>query len=108
MSIEHTEANEYIPFEKGDRFSALLLGYAHIYRVKRVEMRTVKYEKEIKKEPIIVTKSGLVWTTHVCGALLDFDGKSADFVISPCVKTWISYKLKAGERATNPYAPGEK
>jgi hypothetical protein len=103
---------DYHQFKAGDRFTALLLGYSRTYRVAKVELRTVRYsDDDVSQEPVIVTKSGLVWTTHVCGALLDFYGRAGvDYVPCPATKTWRSWygPLKKGERASEPYAIGEE
>lgn len=98
--------DEYHTFKPGDRFSALFVGYSNTYRVKKVFEANVVYSDEDScVEPIVETKSGLVFTTHVCGALLDFAGDY--YTPSPAKKTWLSYKLEKGERAINPYAIGE-
>jgi len=98
---------EYYEFKPGDRFVALFIGYRNTYRVKKVFKAKVLYsEDDISDEYILETKSGLVWTTHVCGALLDF-GPGDYYSPSPAKKTWLSRKLDKGERSDVPYAIGE-
>lgn len=106
-----SKPEDYHKFKVGDRFHALLLGYSHTYRVAKVEVCTVRYDDEISVEPVIITKSGLVWTTHICGALLDFVGRGGvDYEPSPAAKTWRSWygPLPKGEHTSEPYAIGEK
>ena len=99
--------SEYYSFLPGDRFVALFLGYSNTYRVKKVFKAKVRYSNDdISDEYILETKSGLVWTTHVCGALLDF-GPGDGYTPSPALKTWLSRKLDKGERSIEPYAIGE-
>ena len=110
---EHTTTpDDYHQFKVGDRFTAMLLGYNRTYRVARVEMRVVKYkDDDVSREPVNVTKSALVWTTHISGALLDFYGRAGvDYVPCPASKTWRSLygPLKKGERTSEPYAIGEE
>lgn len=110
---EHTDTpDDYQQFKVGDRFTALLLGYSRTYHVAKIELRVVQYnDEDVSQEPVIVTKSGLVWTTHVCGALLDFHGRAGvDYVPCPATKTWRSWNgpLTKGERASEPYAIGEE
>ncbi len=103
--------NEYNDFKVGDRFRATFLGMTLIYRVVKIEIQKVKYKNEIHEEPIVTTKSGLVWTTHICGALLDFFGRGgADYTPSPAIKTWVSsyYKVAKNERTLEEYALGEE
>ena len=100
--------SDYTSFSVGDRFVALFVGYTGVYRVKKVFEGWVNYEGEVApcKEWLVETKSGLVWTTHVCGSLLDFSGSY--YTPSPACKTWLSRKLDKGERSTEQYALGEK
>lgn len=101
------DKSEYHTFKPGDRFNALFVGYSNTYRVKRVfDAKVVYSDTDMSIEPVVETKSGLVFTTHVCGALLDFAGDY--YTPCPATKTWLSYKLDKGEIATNPYALGEK
>jgi len=98
-------------FKVGDRFEALLLGYQRTYRVAKLKMAHVDYGDTVDSELVIITRSGLVWTTHVCGALLDFVGRAGvDYTPSPAQKTWrcLNGPLAAGDRKHTPYAVGEK
>jgi len=100
--------DDYHSFKPGDRFNALFVGYANTYRVKKVFEAKIQYPRENSPriEKVVETKSGLVFTTHVCGALLDFAGEH--YVPCPAPKTWLSYKLEKNEIKVNPYAIGEE
>lgn len=108
--------DEYIQFKVGDRFTAMLLGYYGTYRVERIEIATVEFPGndyhpyEIRREPVIITKGGLVWTTHVCGSLLEYSGRKSEYKTSNASKTWVSMNgpLKKNERSMYDYAIGEK
>lgn len=107
--------DDYHIFNKNDRFTATYLGYSLTFRVSEIKIDFVRYELrdgtiEISQEPIIITKSGMVWTSHVCGALLEFYGRGqATYSICPAKKTWVSMRgpLKKGEKTLYPYALGE-
>jgi len=113
MEKHYTEDLEnYCTFEVGDRFYALFMGYKNVYRVKEIKLAKVLYgDDEIRIEPIIITKSGLVWSTHISGNLLDFYGRGgADYTPSSAPKTWIGsyYKIEKNEIAECDYAIGEE
>jgi hypothetical protein len=109
-SYKDKPSDEYRTFKKGDRFHALLIGYGNTYRVAKVELRVVLYpDGDQCLEPVVITKSGLVWTTHVCGALLSYFGRTGiDYECAGASKTWLSYKLDKGEIKQSPYALGEE
>ncbi len=107
--------DEYSTFEVGDRFRALFQGMTLVFRVAKIEIANVLYERsegnEIVSEPVIITKSGLVWSTHVSGYLLDFYGRGgADYFPCSMGKTWIGsyYRVAKGEKVSDPYALGEE
>jgi len=109
MTIETWPEEEYNTLNVGDRFTAMLMGYQRTYRVVKVEYAIVLYpnDKQIR-EKIVTTKSGLVWSTHVSGALLSFYGRyGIDYKIAYINKMWLQHVLDKGERRTCRWALGE-
>lgn len=83
----------------------MLFGYCAVVRVKRVFVGTVYYRDSVDEETLFETKSGLVWTTHPCGALLSFHCRWAP---AGAGKTWIRHVLAPGEKREDSWAIGEE
>lgn len=104
--------------EPGSRVAVLLFSYYATVRVKRVFTDTVYYMTHtgpcIDTETLFETRSGLIWTTHPCGKLLEFYGRGVPDLCKPATwsivaapKTWVRYVLAAGEARADDWAIGE-
>lgn len=97
----------------GSRVAVLLFSYYTTVRVKRVFTDTVYYATSVDTEVLFETISGLVWTTHPCGKLLDFYGRgtplgeTATWSPAGAPMTWIRRVLEPGERRVDDWAVGE-
>jgi len=109
MSLQDTP---YIVQER-NRVAVLLFGYFAVVRVKRVFVSSVYYGDAVEEATVFETSSGLCWTTHPCGRLLDFYGRGtpsgeyAEYEVSAAQQTWIRHVLQPGERSADPWALGE-